>query len=57
MNLLPRAALLTRIQLLCANPLTGGAIPTGWEERFADPPADARILKIIHNWQAFTPVP
>jgi hypothetical protein len=22
----------------------------GWEERFAHPPADARILKIIHNW-------
>lgn len=22
----------------------------GWEERFAQPPAEARILKIIHNW-------
>ncbi|MGE5293757.1 MAG: glycosyl hydrolase, partial [Solirubrobacterales bacterium] len=22
----------------------------GWEERFVQPPADARILKIIHNW-------
>lgn len=21
-----------------------------WDEHFADPPADARILKIIHNW-------
>src|SRR5512138_2838167 len=21
-----------------------------WEERFAKPPADSRILKIIHNW-------
>ena len=21
-----------------------------WEERFRKPPADARILKIIHNW-------
>jgi len=21
-----------------------------WEHRFADPPADARIIKIIHNW-------
>ncbi len=22
----------------------------GWEERFAQPPAEARILRIIHNW-------
>ena len=29
---------------------SGEAAAVGWEERFAQPPADARILKIIHNW-------
>jgi hypothetical protein len=27
-----------------------GASAADWAERFAAPPADARILKIIHNW-------
>lgn len=32
------------LQVVC------GVAFAGWEERFAQPPADARILKIIHNW-------
>lgn len=38
------------IQELCAVALPGSIALAGWEERFAHPPADARILKIIHNW-------
>lgn len=29
---------------------SGEAAAVRWEERFAQPPAEARILKIIHNW-------
>lgn len=32
------------LQMVC------GVALAGWEERFAQPAADARILKIIHNW-------
>ncbi|MCU0915226.1 MAG: hypothetical protein MUC88_11765 [Planctomycetes bacterium] len=32
--------------LLASSPMARA----GWEERFAQPPAEARILKIIHNW-------
>lgn len=28
----------------------GRGAEAGWEERFAAPPAEARILQIIHNW-------
>lgn len=35
---------------LCASILSGKVAIAEWEERFARPPADARILKIIHNW-------
>jgi hypothetical protein len=28
----------------------GRAVAAGWEERFAQPPAETCILKIIHNW-------
>ncbi|MEN6306170.1 MAG: hypothetical protein ABFD91_00310, partial [Anaerohalosphaeraceae bacterium] len=34
----------------CACTFPGSTAFAGWEERFAQPPADARILKIIHNW-------
>ena len=37
-------------QGLCAAALSGRTALGGWEERFVRPPADARILKIIHNW-------
>jgi hypothetical protein len=30
--------------------LAGRTALAGWEERFAQPPAETRILKIIHNW-------
>jgi hypothetical protein len=32
--------------IVVAGPTAGA----GWEEHFAQPPAEARILKIIHNW-------
>jgi hypothetical protein len=35
---------------LCAVVFPGRTVLAGWEERFAQPPAEARILKIIHNW-------
>ena len=38
------------IQGLSAILCPGGTVLAGWEERFAQPPAEARILKIIHNW-------
>ncbi len=44
------AVSISLVQGLCAVALPGGTARAGWEERFAQPPADARILKIIHNW-------
>lgn len=41
---------LALMQGLCAIAGPGPAARAGWEERFAQPPAEARILKIIHNW-------
>jgi len=38
------------IQGLCAVAFPVGTVLGSWEERFAQPPADSRILKIIHNW-------
>ncbi|MHC4436335.1 MAG: glycosyl hydrolase [Planctomycetota bacterium] len=38
------------IQGLCAVAFTGRAALGSWENGFAMPPSDARILKIIHNW-------
>ena len=38
------------IQGLCAAAFPTRTALGSWEERFAHPPADARILKIIHNW-------
>lgn len=35
---------------LCAVPFRGGAATARWEDRFAAPPNETRILKIIHNW-------
>ena len=35
---------------LCAVAFAGRTAHASWEDRFAKPPADARILKIIHNW-------
>ncbi len=40
---------LIAVHSLCGA-LPAGATPAGWEKRFAQPPADARILKIIHGW-------
>ncbi len=34
----------------CAFVVLTNAALAGWEQRFAQPPSDARILKIIHNW-------
>jgi len=45
-----RAACVALIRGLCAVLLLGRTALAGWEERFAQPPAEARILKIIHNW-------
>lgn len=39
--------LLTIIAAACGPALAATAT---WDQRLADPPADARILKIIHNW-------
>jgi len=38
------------IQVLYAVAFPGKIALGSWEDRFATPPADARILKIIHNW-------
>lgn len=38
------------IQGFCAIAFPGKTVLGSWEDRFAVPPADARILKIIHNW-------
>ena len=35
---------------LCAVAIAGRTALGNWEDRFTLPPADARILKIIHNW-------
>ncbi|UCG60141.1 MAG: hypothetical protein JSU70_11575 [Phycisphaerales bacterium] len=35
---------------LCAVAFPSGTALGSWADRFARPPADARILKIIHNW-------
>jgi hypothetical protein len=48
-RLLP-ALFILMIQVLCAVALPVRTALGGWEDRFAKPPADARILKIIHNW-------
>jgi len=45
-----RTACLALIPGLYAIILPGTTALGGWEERFAQPPVDARILKIIHNW-------
>ncbi len=42
--------LLALISGLGATVAPGTTALGGWEERFAQPPAEARILKIIHNW-------
>ena len=44
------ALLVPLIHGLCAVALPGSTSLGSWEDRFAQPPADARILKIIHNW-------
>lgn len=44
------AAWLAMVQALCVVVSSGGTARAGWEERFSHPPAEARILKIIHNW-------
>jgi len=38
------------IHAICAVAFPGKIALGSWEDRFASPPADARILKIIHNW-------
>ena len=50
MRYLRHVACLVPIQGLAAIVLLGPTAQAGWEERFAQPPAEARILKIIHNW-------
>jgi hypothetical protein len=41
---------LVLVAALCAAAVLGRTAWAGWEERFAQPPAETRILKIIHNW-------
>jgi hypothetical protein len=48
MNFLHRITWLTLIHAVFV--LSCRSAPAKWEERFAQPPGDARILKIIHNW-------
>jgi hypothetical protein len=45
-----RVAVVLLVQGLCGLCLAAKPTLPGWEERFAQPPADTRILKIIHNW-------
>jgi hypothetical protein len=45
-----RAVCLILVQGFCVAAVSGRTARAGWEERFAQPPAEARILKIIHNW-------
>jgi hypothetical protein len=44
------ALLVPLIHGLCAVAFPGRTALGSWEDRFAQPPAEARILKIIHNW-------
>ena len=44
------ALFVSLIQGLCAVAFPGRTALGSWEDRFTLPPADARILKIIHNW-------
>ncbi len=48
-NLRRQAGLILAHGLLAAGWLSQAA-PADWESRFAHPPADRRILKIIHGW-------
>ncbi len=46
------------LSFICGWPVIVSAAsntPTDWQASFAQPPADARILKIIHNWPRFPP--
>jgi hypothetical protein len=45
-----RTVCLILMQGFCVVAVPGRTARAGWEERFAQPPAEARILKIIHNW-------
>ena len=47
---LPPALFNLLIQVLCAVAFPGKIALGSWEDRFTTPPADGRILKIIHNW-------
>ncbi len=47
---LQRGVCIALLQGFGAMFLFNGSAVAGWEERFAQPPAEARILKIIHNW-------
>ena len=49
-KLLPCLVAVTLLAGLGVLALPGQAAPPGWELRFAEPPANARILKIIHQW-------
>ena len=44
------ALFVSLIQGLCTVAFPGRTALGSWEDRFNLPPADARILKIIHNW-------
>jgi len=44
------SACLVLIHSIWSIAFSGEAAAVRWEERFAQPPADARILRIIHNW-------
>ncbi len=44
------ALLVPLIHGLCAVAFPGSTALGSWEDRFAHPPTDTRILKIIHNW-------
>jgi len=50
MNCPHRLASLALIHGLCAVALLSHAAQPDWAGRFAQPPSDARILKIIHGW-------
>ncbi|HEX2974091.1 MAG TPA: glycosyl hydrolase, partial [Tepidisphaeraceae bacterium] len=50
MKYLHYAACVALIEAVCVIAFPEKMVQAGWEERFAQPPADARILKIIHNW-------
>ena len=50
MNHLRRVAWLALLPSLWVAALPGQATSSDWATRFTSPPADTRILKIIHNW-------